>query len=150
MAFTELVRQALHRAREEGQKHGHELVDTRHLLLGLLTEGTGAGIAVLGMLNIDVSALRDEVAQLDDPVELTLSKGHSLYTREAKRVLELAMNESRDFHHRHVGTEHLLLGLMGVDDSISSRLLRSKGATLDTMRTSVGRLTGGEFSPPAE
>lgn len=64
------------------------------------------------------------------------------FTPEARAVVERAEREARSFAHPWIGTEHLLLGVLGASSSAASDLLVGHGVTLDTTRTALDRLVG--------
>jgi len=72
------------------------------------------------------------------------------YTRGAKKVLELAMAETRELDHSYVGSEHLLLGLLREGDGIAAEVLTDLGVTLEEVRAETLRLLGTEMpsGPP--
>ena len=65
-------------------------------------------------------------------------------TDVAKRVLAAAQDEAIARRHRHVGTEHLLLGLVAQGgDAAAARTLADRGATLESVRAAVERAQVG-------
>jgi len=71
------------------------------------------------------------------------------FTDAARRVIVFAQEEARELRHGHIGTEHLLLGLMREQHAIAQRALASVGATLDAARSKVEDRAGrGEDDPP--
>lgn len=60
---------------------------------------------------------------------------------EASEAVAAAEEEARRLGHQHVGTEHLVLGLLSTDGS-TAQLLRAAGATLDGCRSKVAELVG--------
>jgi len=60
-------------------------------------------------------------------------------TDEARRVVELAQHEARGLRHPHLGTEHLLLGLL-TGAGIAGEVLRSCDLTADDVRAEITRL----------
>jgi ATP-dependent Clp protease ATP-binding subunit ClpC len=135
--FTEDVRAALARAREESARLRHEYVGTEHMLLGLLRQDNIA-VGVIESFGVNPDALVDAV----DSVVKKGASGHTTgpdlpYTSRAKKVLELAMTEARDLAHSYVGTEHLLLGLLREERGIAAELLVDAGITLDAARERV-------------
>ncbi|MEO7964060.1 MAG: Clp protease N-terminal domain-containing protein, partial [Gemmatimonadaceae bacterium] len=62
--FTERVRKVLALAREESHALNHEYVGTEHILLGLMTEGEGIGMAALRNLGIKVDELRPAIGKI--------------------------------------------------------------------------------------
>lgn len=69
------------------------------------------------------------------------------FTPEARNVVVLAQEESRTLRHGHIGTEHLLLGLLGEPEGVAGRVLGSFGITAERMRAEVVEVLGyGEES----
>jgi ATP-dependent Clp protease ATP-binding subunit ClpA len=66
----------------------------------------------------------------------------------ARRVLELAESEARRMGHQHVGTEHLLLGLLAEGESGAARALVAAGARLDAARERVAEAVGRDDRDP--
>jgi ATP-dependent Clp protease ATP-binding subunit ClpC len=147
--FTERVRRALARSREEAVRLRHEYVGTEHILLGLLRDDDGVAAMVFESFGVKPEALVakiDEVVKKGRPGETT---GPDLpYTSRAKKVLELAMEEARDARHDYVGTEHLLLGLLREERGIAAQLLVDAGLTLDPARERVLEILGTHTANP--
>jgi hypothetical protein len=73
------------------------------------------------------------------------------FTDKARRVLTLAQEESQRFNHNYTGTEHLLLGLLRVEDGVAAKVLTNLGVELSKVRTAVEFIIGrGEKSPRGE
>jgi ATP-dependent Clp protease ATP-binding subunit ClpA len=71
------------------------------------------------------------------------------FTERARRVVVLAQDEARTLNHDWIGTEHLLLGLIGEGGGVAARALESLGISLDTVRQQVEEIIGrGEQAPP--
>ena len=62
------------------------------------------------------------------------------FTSEARTVVELAVTEARTLRHGYIGTEHLLLGLLGEENGIGARILRQAGVSAESVRADVQRL----------
>lgn len=126
--FTQRVRESLAAAREHAADLGHEFVDTEHILLGVL-ETDGVAVSVLRNLGIDVDKFRAGVIAGLKPGGDFLSGPDLPYTSRAKRVLEQSMDAARELKHNYVGSEHLLLGLISVNDGVAAKVLASAGVT---------------------
>jgi ATP-dependent Clp protease ATP-binding subunit ClpC len=82
------------------------------------------------------------------------------FTEGARRSVVLAQEEARRLDHQYIGTEHLLLGLLRVDEEeVAARALTSLGLSVDGARQRVEQLAGrGDrepeshipFTPPAK
>jgi len=73
------------------------------------------------------------------------------FTERARNVLSLAQEEAQRFNHRYVGTEHLLLGLIRVDDGVAAKVLSNLGVELNTVRHQVESIIGpGDRNVPGD
>ncbi len=153
--FTDRVRRVLQLAREEAARLHHEYVGTEHILLGLIREGEGVGVAVLTNLNVDLEEICGRIDETVKQGKAAARAGPDLpYTSRAKKVLEFAMGEARQLNHAYVGTEHLLLGVLREEKGIGAQVLTEAGVTLEAARSEVLRLLATEMSasdatPPA-
>src|SRR5260370_38882303 len=64
------------------------------------------------------------------------------FTDQARRVVTLAQEEARMLRHNRIGTEHLLLGLIQVDDGVAAQALESLGISLAAARQQVEETIG--------
>jgi len=135
-------------ANQEAMRAGHEYIGTEHILLGLLKEGSGVGANVLKILNVDLHKARQEVERVIKvgPGGNALNKRPQ--TPRAKKVIEFAIAEARNLKHNYVGTEHLLLGLLGEEEGVAAHVLVGLGINLEEAREEILNLLGaGEESP---
>src|SRR5210317_959307 len=145
--FTDRVRKVLAMAREEAIRLQHDYVGTEHILLGLIREGEGVAAAVLMKLTVDLDAIHEGVEESVRKGKATIALGELPYTSRAKKVLEYAMAEARDFNHSYVGTEHLLLGLLREEKGIAAQVLNSLDVTLEEARAETLKVLGSDVSP---
>jgi hypothetical protein len=71
------------------------------------------------------------------------------FTDRARRVLVLAQEEARLMNHSFIGTEHILLGLIDVEDGIAAQALRRSGITIEAARAAVEEAVGIAGEPPS-
>jgi len=64
------------------------------------------------------------------------------FTDRARRVVVLSQAEARAFNHDHIGTEHLLLGLIHEGEGVAAQVLVSAGLTLEGIRDDVENIEG--------
>ena len=64
------------------------------------------------------------------------------FTEQSRRVVVLAQEESRMLRHNHIGSEHLLLGMLHEDGGTATDVLASAGITIEAARSLVGELAG--------
>ncbi|HWN90830.1 MAG TPA: ATP-dependent Clp protease ATP-binding subunit, partial [Verrucomicrobiae bacterium] len=145
--FTERARRVIILAREEAGRFRHDFVGTEHILLGLIRDGEGIATAVLQRLGLRLETVKAEVERALAGFPKTLTFGEVPFTPQAKRVLELSIEEARQLGHNYIGTEHLLLGLMKEGQSIAAKILESLGARLDEVRQKTVALLGDQYYP---
>ncbi len=141
--FTERVRKVIFLAREEAARLQHGSIGTEHLLLGLLREGEGIAATVLSNLGLDLDAIRSAVENMVAQAGGTLTIGEIPFTSNAKRVLELSVDEARQLGHNYVGTEHLLLGLIREGEGVAAKVLIDMGVDRKKVRDATLKLLGG-------
>ena len=124
---------ALTLAHEEAHSYGHNYIGTEHVLLGIIREGEGIGARVLDSLGIDLRAARDIVETIVGRVGYPAGgeippPGWMPYTPRVRKVIGLAIDESRRLGHDHIGTEHLLLGIIHEGEGVANIILEKAGA----------------------
>ena len=123
-------------AQEEGRLLGHNFIGTEHLLLGLVSEGEGVAARVLQSLGVSLEAVRAKVAETTDTAGYSPT-GSPPFTPRAKQVLELSLREALNLGHNHIGTEHLLLGLVREGEGVAAQVLLDLGLELSEVREKV-------------
>ncbi len=71
------------------------------------------------------------------------------YSQSANQALEIAREQAQAFHHRLVGSEHVLLALVIESEGDAGKLLRSWGLTPAAVREEIERYTGYGSAAPA-
>jgi ATP-dependent Clp protease ATP-binding subunit ClpC len=144
-------------ANQEAQRFNHEYIGTEHILLGLVKEGSGVAAKVLQNLDIDLRKIRLEVEKIVQSGPDMATRGKLPQTPRAKKVIEYAIEEARNFNHNYVGSEHLLLGLVREGEGVAAQVLANLGVKLEHVREEVLNLlgrsahsTGRELFPPSE
>jgi len=153
--FTDRARRVLGLARRAAQEEATGSIGTEHVLLGLLEEGAGVAANVLRNLDVTPGAIRRQVEAVRADREPACTLGQLPFTPRTKLVLGHAADESRRLCHDDVGTEHLLLGLLRVEESVAGRALTQLGLRLDEVREEVCELLGADVTasgppPPAD
>lgn len=134
--YIEKARRAIFFARYEASQFGSAYIETEHLLLGLVREDKELARQFLGSF-ANQEALRHSIEQraqtgpkIATSVDLPLS-------HECKRVLAYAAEEAERMRHKHIGTSHLLLGILREEKSLAAELLREGGLQLQEVREQV-------------
>jgi hypothetical protein len=131
--FTERANRVLTLAQEEATRFNHNYIGTEHLLLGLVREGEGVAAQVLRSLGVELNRVRNAVEFIIGRGDRRIV-GEVGLTPRAKKVVELAVDESRRLGHHCIGTEHLLLGLLREGGGIAAGVLESLGVSLAKAR----------------
>jgi hypothetical protein len=132
-------------AQEEARLLGHNYIGTEHILLGLIHEGEGVAAQALASLDISLEAVRAQVEEIIGNGG-TAPSGHIPFTPRAKKVLELSLREALQLGHNHIGTEHILLGLIREGEGVVAQSLVRLGADLGRVRRAVIALIAGDTS----
>jgi ATP-dependent Clp protease ATP-binding subunit ClpA len=166
IGLTPRAKKVFELAVDEARRLNHHYIGTEHILLGLVREGEGIAARVLESLGVNLEKVRQTTIQVlsrsSTPppagVYTTLSVGQPPYpppfpapdqqirfdrfTERARRTLGLAQEEAQRFNHTYIGTEHLLLGLVRVEDGVAAKVLANLGVELNEVRSRVGFIIG--------
>lgn len=134
--YTEKARRVIFFARYEASQYGSPYIETEHLLLGLLREDHALTRRVLDNQS-SIDSIRRKISdrgmlgkKMPTSVDLPLSN-------ESKRVLAYAAEEAERLSNRHIGTEHLLLGLLREKKSFAAQLLNEEKVVLERARENI-------------
>ena len=132
--FTEGAIKVIMLSQEEARRMGHNFVGTEQLFLGVVGQRQGMGAKALRSLGVTLKKARKEV-------ENYIGRGTGFvaseipFTPRAKRVLEMAVQEGKDIGQNYVGTEHILLALLGEEDGVAIRTIEKLGLDINQLRT---------------
>jgi hypothetical protein len=134
--YTEKARRTIFFARYEASQFGSQQIETEHLLLGVFREDKVLTNQFLGSC-AKFEVMRRTVEQraitgVKIPTSVDLPLSH-----ECKRVLAYGAEEAERMHHKHIGTPHLLLGMLRETKSFAAQLLGEQGITLESVREQV-------------
>jgi ATP-dependent Clp protease ATP-binding subunit ClpC len=146
--FTDRARRVVVLAQDEARTLNHNYIGTEHVLLGLIHEREGAAAQALASLGISLEAVRQQVERIIGQGQQA-SSGHIPFTPRAKKVLELSLREALQLGHDYIGTEHILLGLIGEGEGVAAQVLVKLGADLNLARQQVIQLHGDQGKEPA-
>ena len=107
-------------------------IDSDHLLLGLLNEPDGTAAQALRASGVDASEIANLVRQQSKARRK--SGAQPDLSADSKRTLELAVDEARRMGHNYIGTEHLLLGLVRLEDGAALDILRKLNVSREQIR----------------
>src|SRR6266404_495814 len=145
--YTEKARRAIFYSRYEASEYGSPYIETEHLLLGLLREDKA--LTYRFVLPASVEHLRQQIDAHSIRREKTSVSVDLPLSNECKRALHYATEEAEALSHQHIGTEHLLLGLLREEESFAAQLLRTAGLDLAAVRRELSTHAGGEVDSTA-
>jgi ATP-dependent Clp protease ATP-binding subunit ClpC len=137
--FTDRARRAVVRAQEEARMLGHNYIGPEHVLLGLVHDGSGVAVKALESLGISREMVRQRVEEAIGRGEQAPS-GHIPFIPRSKKLLERSLRESRALGHNYIGTEHILLAVIGEGEGVAAQVLTGLGASLSGVREQVIRI----------
>ena len=137
--YTEKARRVIFFARYEASQYGSAFIETEHLLLGLVREDLSLFKRFLrnsdpqDVIRVEIDKRTRKNTATTTSIDLPLS-------RESKRALTCAMEEADRLSHKHIGTEHLLLGLMEEDEKcIAAQVLHKLGMEAAKIREWIAK-----------
>jgi ATP-dependent Clp protease ATP-binding subunit ClpC len=132
--YNEKARRALFFARYEASKLGSRVIESEHILLGVLREGEDIIKEIFSRFNVKPEQIRREVEGDRLFVDRISSSAELPLSEEAKKILAYAAHEAESMLHQYVGTEHLLIGILRVESSTAARILTGKGLNVYGVR----------------
>ncbi len=141
--FTDRARRVVILAQEEARMLDHNYIGTEHVLLGLIHESEGVASRALESLGVTLQPARDQVQKIIGRGKKTPS-GPIPFTPRAKKVLELSLREALQLGDDHIGTEHILLGLLREGEGVAVQILVAMGVDLNHVRRQVIQMAKGE------
>src|SRR5581483_8780923 len=134
--YTEKARRSIFFARYEASRFGSAYIETEHLLLGILREDKALASlffrshAAIESIRKQIEAYTTIGEKVPTSVDLPLS-------RESVQVLTFGAMEAERLSDQHIGTPHLLLGMLREEKCFAAQLLRERGLTLAWVREQI-------------
>jgi ATP-dependent Clp protease ATP-binding subunit ClpC len=161
--FTDRSRTSVEAAFEEARIMGHDSLGDEDLLLGILRADEGIAAEALASLGVTLEDARDECEMMlanaltsigisledirreaGDAFDMSLPSDRKIpYSPRAKNALVRARKEMRRLGDNHLGTEHVLLGILANEDGTAVRILASMGISPETVEDRLFDLRRG-------
>ena len=135
--YNEKARRALFFARYEASKLGSRVIESEHILLGILREGEETVSEILRRFQVKPEDIRREIEGERVFVERISSTAELPLSEESKKILAYASHEAESMLHATVGSEHLLIGILRVEGCTAMRILAQHGFDVYTVREEV-------------
>ncbi len=138
--YNEKARRALFFARYEASKLGSRVIESEHVLLGVLREGEETVSELLRHFGVKPEEIRREIEGERVFVDRISSTAELPLSEESKKILAYASHESESMLSPSVGSEHLLVGLLRVDGCLAMRILTEQGLELYAVREELTKI----------
>lgn len=142
--FTEKAQLAIYDAQAQVQRRGHPELDAEHILLALLDQEDGLVPQIFSRIGVNPAHIRQhiDVALAERPL---VSGGGQIYiSSRAQRVLTKAEEVARQFKDDYISTEHLLLGLLDLNDGAVARTFQTFGVERGRVLEVLKKLRGSQ------
>jgi hypothetical protein len=113
--FTDRARKVVVTAQEEARAHSNNQISVAHLVLGLVADPTALGARTIVAQGVSLDAVR-QTAVATLPAAADSLPALIPFDAHARKALELTFREALRMNHHHVGTEHILLALLELED----------------------------------
>ncbi len=137
--YTEKARRVVFFARYEASQFGASQIEAEHILLGLIREDKKLTARFFRRPHAEIESICKEIEGRRIPGKPISTNIDMPLSQEAKRVLSYAAEEAERLENRHIGTEHLLLGLLREEKSIAAEILYERGLRLSDIRQDLLR-----------
>jgi ATP-dependent Clp protease ATP-binding subunit ClpC len=160
--FADRSRRCVEAAFEEARMLGHDSLGDEDLLLGILRTREGIAAEVLSSFGVTLEDAREESEQMlsvalssvgisleeirreaGDAFDMSLPDDRRIpFSPAAKNVLVRARKEMRRLGDNYLGTEHVMLGILGNEDGTAVRMLAGMGVSPETLEDRLYQLHG--------
>jgi len=139
--FTIKSQEAVEKATEIATAKQNQAIETSHLLKGMLMVDENVIPYLLKKLNVNLDSFTPALDRIIDSYP-KVSGGEQFLSNDATKALQKAIALSQESKDEFVSIEHLLLGILSVNDS-TSRLLKENGVSEKDLKTAISQLRKG-------
>ena len=144
--FTKDARRVVTLAQSEAKALGHNYIGTEHLLLGVLGSEGGVGALALAEFGVTLEQTREDVKRIigegeEQEEQSRRRRGPRMpFTPRSKKVLELSLRLARKMKDDFIGSEHIVLALVGEGEGVAAEILRGRRVKEKELRRCVEAL----------
>ena len=138
--FTIKAQEAIQKAQEIAQGNQQQAIETAHLLKGLMSVDENVVSYVLKKLNVNMNTVEQNLTAAIDKLP-KVSGGNIYLSSNSNAALQKAQSYLKEFKDEFVAVEHLLLGILAVNDS-TSKLLKEQGVNESDLKKAILALRG--------
>ena len=140
--FTQSAQNALNSALEYARKFGHTYIGSEHILLGLMAEREGIASKLLEGRGAELEATENTVKEISEGGSPSSVSAADM-TPRSKKIIESSAYQAMRLGQNYIGTEHLLLGVLGESDCIAVRILASQNVNVNELANDVASFIRG-------
>ena len=128
-SLTIKAQEVLQGAVSLAREHGQQAVEPMHMLSVIIAQDDSLGAFLLGRVGVNVKMLRDEVrSALDSMPKVSGGNSEQYFSGDTSKVIQRAVDFTRNFNDRYASVEHLVLGLVA-ERGATADILKRNGAT---------------------
>jgi ATP-dependent Clp protease ATP-binding subunit ClpC len=131
--YTEKARRVIFFARYEASQFGSPYIETEHMLLGILREDKAITNRFLRS-HASVASIRSQIEKATTVREKVSTSVDLPLSDECKHILSHAADEAEKLGDKHIGTEHLVLGILREENCFAAELLKERGIQAASVR----------------
>ena len=128
-SLTIKAQEALQGAVSLAKERGQQAVEPMHLLSALIAEDDSLSAFLLGRVGVNARSLREEVRKaLEALPRVSGGNGEQYFSADTSKVIQKAVDFTRNFNDKYASVEHLLLALVA-ERGAAADMLKRNGAT---------------------
>ena len=138
--FTKKAHEVVASARKSAAELGHDYIGTEHILIGLADVKDSVSAKAIESRNISKKDIEEKIAKT-----IGINTGSGIpqdYTPRVKRILGISVRVALNMGSGYVGTEHILIALLGEPDCVAVRILISLGVNIQRLYEEIMELLG--------
>jgi hypothetical protein len=136
--YNDLARRALFYARQEASSLGGPMLDTEHVLLGILKAREPLVLHLLDRMGVTADEVRQLIhSRIGTPQQHVDLSVEMPFSDDSKDVFKYTAEEADILLDRHIGCEHVLLGLLRHERGLAWEVLREKGLSITPVREAL-------------
>lgn len=141
--FTIKAQDAILKAQNIAQGYEHQMVDTPHVIKGIMETDPSVAEFLLNEMSVSIPALKSKLDEAIKQYPRVKGQEKQYLTNEANKALAKARDLMTEFGDEYISLELILLGIMSGSDK-GSKLLKELGASSKTMKAAIEKLRKGE------
>ncbi len=144
--FTQSAQKALDNALGVARELGHTYIGSEHILLGLLSENECVAARLLDKFNVSLESVMSTVEEIAGKGQST-DVGPNDMTPRTKKIIESSAYQAMRLGQNYIGTEHILLGVLGESDCVAVRIMAAQGVNIGELANEIVSYIRGADEP---